>query len=219
MPAPRAVRPSIVLITTVLGLCLSACLSGAEQRPVVITTQAIPADLPPSLTEVPSEPNRTVEMQPGPEAISDEVVAWLERQPGYIPGSGTIAAVYPGDEGPVGIVSFAADNQMLGRVSCSSTGPLGKAPVDSAGCGGPPPAGPKQLAGVFYSLADAGPRSVTIEHSPDAQAVVLQLSDGDIILIRPGGVRHSMYQWVGSDLVRFTIFWPDGTTTEEIMTG
>jgi hypothetical protein len=119
----------------------------------------------------------------------------------------------------VGIVSFAANNQMIGRTWCSASGPLGSAPVTSNGCGGPPKSGSKQLGGWFSSSSDSGERSVAIEHSPDARAVVLELTNGDIILIRPGGVSHSMYEWFGSDLLRITIYWPDGTTTEEIRTG
>jgi hypothetical protein len=75
------------------------------------------------------------------------------------------------------------------------------------------------LGALFSSSSDSGERSVAIEHSPDAQAVVLEFTNGETVVIRPGGVGNSMYEWFGSDLLRFTIFWPDGTTTEEIRTG
>ena len=208
---------TVITVVACVGV-LSACTSSPGTRRVgPVTTQQIPEDLPPPLLEVPAAPRDTVEMLPAPDELSDAVLGWLENYRGYVDGSGWVEAIYPGQDGPQAIIKFEANNPMLGLMSCVAVGPLGSAPTSNSGCSSPPAElASKEIAGLSYQL-EPGDQEATIEHSPDAEAVVIELAGGGAFVVRPNGSRVSYHQWVGESPTRMTVFWPDGTTSQEIM--
>lgn len=206
---------AVIALVACVG-AVSACTPSDETGRVgPVTTQQIPEDVRPPLLEVPAEPRDTIEMLPAPDEPSDAVIEWLEGYRGYVDGSGRVEAIYAGNDGPHAIIKFQANDPNLGRVGCIAVAPLGSAPL-STGCGSPdvPPSG--EIVGMF-SRQGAGDQEVWIEHSPDAEAVVIELAGGGAFVIRPNDSTVSFHRWVGGPPIRTTVFWPDGTTSQEIM--
>ncbi len=155
-------------------------------------------------------------MRPGPAALSPIQTQFVEDQPGYIEGSGRVEAVYPGAGGPSHILVWNVVEPQFGEMKCSSITPPDELPM-GAGCSGPIQNLPFTVNGYGYTTEPGG-QSVTVEHSPDAEAVVIELEDGSTFVIRPGNSSVSHHEWNGPPPVRVTMFWANGSTTSEELT-
>jgi len=181
------------------------------------TTMAIPPDVGPPLGEIPTTPRQVVTMRPGPAQLNDVHRLFLESQEGYEPGSGSITAIHPGvGDGPLLVLRWIADTPPMGEASCTAVASLTQAP-NGISCSAPVvELGPFTVGGYTHSIGSES-QEMMIEHSPDAIAVVIELSDHTSYVLRPGTSSVSLHRWEGNRPVRFTIFWNNDTTTSEIL--
>jgi hypothetical protein len=204
-------------------LLLTACLDGGGATPVTTAQpDEIQRDGEPSLTEVPEDPRDEIRMVTrGLEDVRTGVDQYLERVPGYAEGSVRTEAIHPGPGGPSAIVRYEADDRILGPVSCVMVAPLGAAtgsPPTAGGCVPLADVSGNQLVGMSYQSEGAEPY-ILVRHSPDSETVVVELADGEFFVIWPNGSTVSFHRWAGSVPVGVTVFWSDGSTSHEALSG
>jgi len=212
----------MVFVLLLLLLVLTACFDGGGAR-TVTTQQTSELQGEDALSEIPEDPKDEISMvTQGLDEVRTEVDQYLERVPGYAEGSARTEAIHPGPGGPSAIVRYAADDRILGPVSCVMVAPLGAAtgspPRAGGGCVPLADVSANRLVGMSYQSEGAEPY-ILIRHSPDAETVVVELADGESFVIWPNGSTVSFHRWVGEVPVGVTVFWSDGSTSHEALSG
>ena len=179
------------------------------------TTMVVPPALGPAPDQIPADPLEIVTMEPGPPALNDVHGDFVVSQPGYVAGSGRVDAVYPGIEGDLFILIWQTNNLQLGPMVCRATAPADAQPQGSA-CDSGGGIVPFTIDG-YHQTFGPGLQELMVEHSPDAEATVIELADGSTFVIRPDGSSVSYHTWNGPRAVRFTVFWDNGTSTSEVL--
>lgn len=211
--AGRRLAPWLLVVLT-LASVLTACQARGGG---VVTTTAVPNPaLGPAPVGIPANPRQVIIMRPGPAALNPLQTQFVESQPGYIEGSAKVEAIYPGGEGPLHILMWDVNEPRFGAMTCSTISSPEGAP-SASGCASRPEISPFTAYGYTYTT-DPGRQEVTVEHSPDAEATVIELADASTFVIRPGTSSVSHHQWNGPRPVRVTMFWADGSTTSEELT-
>jgi hypothetical protein len=209
-------RRSAPLLLGVLSLA-SVLMACQELRGGVVTTTAPDLGLGPAPVAIPANPRQVVTMRPGPAALNSSQTQFVESQPGYIEGTAKVEAIYPGGEGPLHILTWEVNEPRFGAMTCNSISSPELAP-SGHGCGSSDAeALPFTVHGYGYSTGE-GEQSLMVNHSPDAEATVIELADASTFVIRPGTSSVSYHQWNGPRPVRVTMFWTDGSTTSEELT-
>lgn len=210
---PRGRLPVLILagLATACGL-----IPGLEPPPPapggVVTTLAVPLpDLGPPPAEIPANPRQLIVLRPPPPGSDAAFDRVMVEVPDYVPGSGRVEAVYPDPRGEEWLVSF-----QIGGALCRAVTSAGAVP-GGWGCSTGGSDDPRTIQGYGYTSHHGPDNMIEVEHSPDAEAVVVELADDSIFVIRPGPSAYSYHRWNGAPPVRFTVFWDDGSSTSEIL--
>lgn len=169
----------------------------------------------PAPDQIPANPRQIVTMQPGPPVLNDVHDGFLASQAGYVVGSGRVDAVYPGSDGDLFILIWQTNNLQIGPTVCRATAPPDAWP-QGWGCGSGGGSVPFTIGGYSHT-SGPGLQEVMVEHSPDAEATVIELADGSTFVIRTSGSSVSYHTWNGPRPVRITVFWDNGTSTSEVL--
>lgn len=203
-----------------LGLlagCSALGISVEGQQPKPVITMAPPApDLGPPPAEIPEQPDVEIVVVPGQRPLPPILREFVERQEGYVLGTGRLEGILQGGPSPLALLSWTQAGSD-GDMTCRAATPISEEP-GGWGCGSgldDIDAG-NTLGGFGYTTDVQGFQSIEVEHSIAAVAVVVERGDGTVIVIRPGDSRFSYFEWEGAPPLRFTVFWEDGTSTSEI---
>lgn len=178
----------------------------------MVTTAATLPELGPALEQIPAEPLEIITMLPGP-VLNERHAQFLREFETYRPGSGRVEAVYPGAHGDIFILTWQVADP-FGRGFCKAATPPDALPTESS-CS-EPAEGVHALEG-FSQSSGQGVEEHMIEHTRDADAVVIGLADGNTYVVIPGDTSFSFHRWEGPNPIRFTIFWNDGTSQSHVV--
>lgn len=212
MPTGKACHSVLGLL--VLAVVLASCQIPPQSGRMVVTTAAAVPDLGRAPEEIPADALEVIEMQPGHPGLNQVHSQFLSGLDGYRPGSGGVEAVYNGVDGELLILSWEEVDPVSGVVECRSA--VSADAIPSGWSCDETSVKAHALDGYSHS-SGPGDQMVMVEHSRDVEATVIELADGDSVVILPNGGPVSYHQWEGPSPVRFTIFWDDGTSTSEIL--
>lgn len=213
---------SVIASRTGLRCALLALVFASCQIPTQISrggepvvTVAVLPDLGPAPEKIPPDPVQVIDMRPGHPGLNELHTQFLASI-GYIPGSERVDAIYVGAEGDLFIISWQSDEPAVGEGECRTAVSPDAVPT-GWGCGGRSPVEARSIDGYSHT-GGPGVQEVMVKHSPDAEATVIELADGDTFVIFTNGASVSFHRWDGPQPIRFTIFWDDGTRTSEVLT-
>ncbi len=202
-----------IVLALIAVTMLSCQIPGSAANPP--TTVVVPPDLGPAPDQIPANPLQIVTMRPGLPVVNEVHRDFLAKLPGYVAGSARVDAVYPGKDGDLFILLWHSNDRQSGALTCRTTAPPDGLP-QGFGCDAIGEVVPFTIDGYSYT-SGPGPQRVMVEHSPDADATVIELADRTNFVIRPGGSSVSYHTWDGPRPIRITVFWSNGTSTSEVL--
>lgn len=209
----RSWKSTLVL----LGILVVSCATAVPERTpggAAETTLAPepPPDLGPPPTGIPEDPLATVELLSGSDTVDPAALEALRANPLYVEGSVLVESFYPGPSGPEALLWYEVEDISAGIRGCSAIAPTDSEPT-TLGCSDVEDINGDQTVPRVAAGVTPGPnQSIEIVHSPEVSAVVVELTDGSMFVIRPGHSSISYHRWDGAPAARFTVLWNDGTS-------